>query len=118
LSEGEVRIVLQPVGGLLLCPLQGEFHQDLLEKLGNTLLGYLQVHGARGVVLDMAGIEVIDHHDFDGLRRVVESATLMGAPVVLAGIRPGVAAGLTMLGVDDSWVRAARTVEQAMALLR
>jgi len=118
LSEVEVRVVLQSIDGILLLPLQSEIHHDLLIELGNTLLGYLEEHGARGVVLDMAGVEVLDQHDFDELRRVVVSATLMGASVVLAGIRPGVAAGLTMLDVDDSWVRAAGTVEQAMALMR
>ncbi len=118
MSVGDARVVLQPVGGLILVPLQGPVHEDLLTDLRESILGYLQRQGARGVVLDMAGVEVLDEHDFEGLRRVVESATLMGAPVVLAGIRPGVAAGLTMLDVDESWVRAARTVEQAMALLR
>jgi anti-anti-sigma regulatory factor len=118
LSVGEARIILQPVGGLILVPLQGPVHEDLLADLGETLLGYLQQHGARGVVLDMAGVEVLDEYDFDRLRRVVESASLMGAPVVLAGIRPSVAAGLTMLGVDATWVRSVRTVEQAMVLLR
>jgi rsbT antagonist protein RsbS len=118
LSAGDVRVVLQPIGDLVLLPLQGQIHPDLLTDLEGALLDYLQQHGARGVILDMVGVEVLDQHDFDGLRRVVEGATLMGAPVVLAGIRPSVAAGLTMLGVDDSWVRAVRTVEQAMALLR
>jgi rsbT antagonist protein RsbS len=118
LRAGDARVVLQPVGGLILVPLQGPIHEDLLTDLGESLLGYLQQQGARGVVLDMAGVEVIDEYDFDGLRRIVESAALMGAPVVLAGVRPSVAAGLTMLGVDDTWVRAVRTVEQAMALLR
>jgi hypothetical protein len=47
---------------------------------------------------------------------VVETVELLGARVVLAGIRPGVAAGLTMLEVEAAWVRPVRTVEQAMAL--
>jgi len=118
LSVDDARVVLQSVGGILLVPLHGPVHEELLSNLGESLLGYLQRQGARGVVLDMAGVEVLDADDFEGLRRVVESAMLMGAPVVFAEIRPGVAAGLTMLDVDDTWVRAVRTVEQAIALLR
>jgi hypothetical protein len=37
--------------------------------------------------------------------------------VVIASLRPGVAAGLTMLDVDSRWVTAVRTVEQAMERL-
>ena len=116
MSVGEARVVLQPVGRLLLVPLQGPVNEALLAELRDRILGYLNREGARGIVLDMAGVEVLDEYDFEGLRRVVESATLMGAPVVFAGIRPGVAAGLTMLDVDDEWVRAVRTVEQGMGL--
>ena len=113
----EVQVVLQPVGGVLLVPLQGPVHEGLLRSLRESVLEHLRRDGARGVVLDMAGIDVLDAHDFEGLRRIVAAASLMGAPVVLAGVRPGVAAGLTMLDVDDRWVKAVRTVERAMAVL-
>lgn len=116
MSGDQERVVLQPVGRLVLVPVQGPVNEALLARLRDRILGYLNREGARGVVLDMGGVEVLDEHDFESLRRVVECATLMGAPVVFAEIRPGVAAGLTMLDVDDGWVRAVRTVEQAMVL--
>ena len=81
-----------------------------------TILAHLDRVGARGIVLDMSGIEVMDEDDLDSLRGVVQTAALMGAPVVLAEVRPGVAAGLTMLDVDASWVRSVRTVKQGMDL--
>ncbi len=110
------RVVLQPVGSIVLVPLQGPVNEALLSELRDTILAHLSRTGARGVVLDMSGIEVLDRHDLENLRRVVQTASLMGAPTVLAAVRPGVAAGLTMLDVDDSWVHAVRTVEQGMAL--
>ena len=118
MSESDARVVLQAVGGLIIVPLQGLVGEALLDDLDKTLLAHLHDNGARGVVLDMAGVEVLDEYDFDRLRRIVESATLMGARVVLAGIRPSVAAGITSLDADDSWTRPVRTVEQALALLR
>jgi len=117
LNGSEAGIVLQPVHNLVLVPLRGPVHADLMDDLRSKVLDYLYRQGARGIVIDMAGVEVLDEDDFEALRRVVESAALMGAPVILAGIRAGVAAGLTMLGVDDHWVRATRTVDQAMELL-
>jgi rsbT antagonist protein RsbS len=118
LSEGDTRVVLQAVGGHILVPLQGPVGEALLNDLEEALLDHLHRHGARGVVLDLAGVDVLDQHDFDRLRRIVSSATLMGAKVVLAGVRPSVAAGITSLEADGRWARATRTVEQAMALLR
>ena len=115
MNKAEGRIVLEPVGELVLVPVQGPVDTDLLVRLSDRILGYLEREGARGIVLDLEGIEVMDEVDFESLRRVVACAALMGAPVVLASLRPGVAAGLTMLDVDSSWVTAVRTVEQAMA---
>ncbi len=117
MNRGDADVVLQPIGKLVLVPLRGPMHDNLAEDLRDRVLDHLHHEGAQGIVLDMAGVEVLDLHDFETLRTVVESATLMGAPVVLAGVRPGVAAGLTMLDVDDHWVRSTRTVEQAMAML-
>ena len=118
MSEGDARVVLQAVGGLVLVPLHGPVGEALLDDLDETLLDHLHHHGAGGVVLDMSGVEVLDQHDFEKLRRIVASAMLMGARVVLAGIRPSVAAGITTLNADDSWTRPVRTVEQALASLR
>jgi len=114
MNDVEGRVVLEPVGELVLVPVQGPVDEELLARLGDGILAYLKREGARGVVLDMEGVEVLDEYDFECLRRVVACAALMGAPVVLASIRPGVAAGLTMLDVDSRWVTAVRTVEQAM----
>lgn len=114
MSDTESTIVLQPVGDLVIVPLRGPIHHELLNELSAKVLDYLLNKGARGIILDMAGVEILDEQDFNDLRKVAQSALLMGAPVALAGIRPGVAVGLTMLGVEDDWIRATRTVELAM----
>ena len=114
----ETNVVLQPVGDLVIVPLRGPVHRAMIEELNVKVLDYLHRVGARGVVFDMAGVDILDEEDFQDLRGVTQSAGLMGAPVVLAGVQPGVAAGLTMLGVDDHWVRATRTVDQATEYFR
>jgi len=116
LTTVQSRVVLQPVGDLVLVPLQGPVNPSLLDELRQRVLEHLEQVGARGLVFDMAGVAVLDEHDFQGLHDVVCCADLMGAPVVFAGIQPGVAAGLTMLDVDARWIEAVRTVEQAMAV--
>jgi anti-anti-sigma regulatory factor len=114
LSNVESSVVLQPVGKLIIAPLRGPITQDLLAELSSKILEYLHCSEALGVVIDMSGVELLDEHDLQDLRMVVQSAALMGAHVVLAGIRPGVAVGLTMLDVDDGWIHATRTVDIAL----
>jgi anti-anti-sigma regulatory factor len=114
LSNVESSVVLQPVGNLVIAPLRDPITQDLLAELSSTILEYLHHSRTHGVVIDMSGVELLDEHDLEDLRMVVQSATLMGAQVLLAGIRPGVAVGLTMLDVEDEWINATRTVDIAL----
>jgi rsbT antagonist protein RsbS len=114
LNNIETNVVLQPVGDIVVVPLHGPVTQTLLTTLSTKILDHLHGVGARGIVLDMAGVELLDEQDFEELRKVVQSASIMGTPVLLAGIRPGLAGGLTMLDVDDHWINATRTVKSAM----
>jgi rsbT antagonist protein RsbS len=116
LTNVESSIVLQPVGGLVVIPLRDPIYHEVMADLSNRVLEHLHRDRARGIIFDMSGVEVLDEQDFEDLRRIAQGAALMGAPVVFAEIRPGVAAGLTMLNVDETWVRAARTVDQALEL--
>ena len=117
MSDAEVSVVLQPVGDFLVVPVQGPVNQDLLDALTTDLLEYLGGHNPDGVIFDMAGIKVLDLHDFQGLRHLTDTAHLMGTASAFAGIQPGVAAGLTMLDADTSWIKAAVNVERAMGIL-
>lgn len=116
--NGDGRVVLQRIGNAVLVPVHGPITDDLLQALRRELLAHLQRAGARGVVFDMSGVEVMDADDFERLRRVAVSASLMGATVLLACVQAGVAAGLVMLDADISWARSVRTVERAMEALK
>ena len=118
MSDADVSVVLQPVGDFLVVPVQGPVNQELLEALTTDLLEYLGNHNPAGVIFDMAGIKVLDLHDFKGLRHLADTAHLMGTASAFAGIQPGVAAGLTMLDADTSWIKSAINVEQAMSVLQ
>ena len=117
MSSFESSVALQPIGNLVIAPLRGPVTKDLLDELSTTLLDYLHETGARGVILDLSGVNLLDDHDLFDLRKVVQSVGLMGAQIVLAGMRPGVAIGLTMLDVEDDWIQSARTVDAAMEVL-
>ena len=115
MSTSDIHVVLQEVGGRLVVPLQDPVHDRLLEETRAALLTRLHQQTVSAVVVDLSGVEVLDAHDFEKLRQLAEAMTLMGAPVILAGMRPGVAVGLVAQDVDDRWVRSALTVARALA---
>jgi anti-anti-sigma regulatory factor len=48
-----------------------QFRTDLLERLQDS--------GATGVIIDLSGVRIMDADDFDGVRRTLDMAALMGA---------------------------------------
>jgi rsbT antagonist protein RsbS len=118
LAQSEARVILQRVEGVLIVPLPDPMHDAFLDDLRISVLEYMRHHRIAGLILDLSGVEVLDEHDFERIRRVADGVTLMGAPVVLAGMKPGVAAGLVMLDINDAWVIPSLSVESAMERLR
>ena len=82
------------------------------------MLEYLHSHPISRLVLDLSAVEILDEHDFGMIRAICHGASLMGAHIVLAGIRPGVAAGVAMMDLDASWADTALTVDDAMERAR
>lgn len=67
-----------------------QFQEDLLSKIHQT--------GAKGVVIDLTSIDMIDSFIAKVLGDVVSMSNLMGARVVLTGIQPAVAITLVEIG--------------------
>src|SRR5262245_38232869 len=94
------RIATNLSRGCIVATMQADVDAAVLSELREQVLHRLQETRARGVIIDCTSVEVMDSHDFDGLLRFVSMAELMGARVVLAGVRPGVASALADLDVD------------------
>lgn len=118
MDQNETRIILQRIGGILIVPMPDPLQEDFIKLLLTEALEYTYKNRIKGMILDLSGIEILDAHDLENIRLLTQSIMLMGASVVLAGIRPGVAAGLVMMDIDDSWVTSTLSVESAMELIR
>jgi rsbT antagonist protein RsbS len=87
---------------------------QLQEDLGREL----ERSGARGVLLDLTVVELVDSFLGRLLNDVATATRLLGAVTVVAGIRPAVAVTLVELGLELKGVRTALTADKGLSLLR
>ena len=84
------------------------FQQDLVERIGRDR--------ARGVVIDVAALDVLDSFASRTLRDIGEMARLRGAVTVIVGIQPDVAFAMVRLGMDTGSVSTALTADEVSRL--
>jgi len=72
---------------------------------------------ARGIVIDVAALDVLDSFGTRTLRNIARMADLRGARTVIVGINPDVAFAMVELGTDLSGVLTALDLEEGLALL-
>jgi rsbT antagonist protein RsbS len=116
-AEGSGRIPLQLSRGCVVASIQVDLSDEVLADFKDGMLRLLHQSGARGVILDVSGVELMDLEDFDALRRAMSMAELMGARCLLAGLRPGVVSALVDIGVDARGVEAVLNLDEAFRVM-
>ena len=110
-------IPLQVNNNCVVASIQVDLSKTILDLFRNELLEYCSKVRPNGVVLDVSGQKVIDDHDFESLRKICNSARMMGYPTVLSGFRPGVVASLVLLDVNFDGITATRNLDEAFLLI-
>ncbi|WP_438027149.1 PAS domain S-box protein [Sorangium sp. So ce233] len=85
---------------ILVIPLVGTLDEQRLSRMTEALLQALSTRGASVVILDITGVRTMDQQAVYGLTRSVGAARLLGARVLLSGIRADVARALVEIGAD------------------
>jgi rsbT antagonist protein RsbS len=101
----------------LLVPLQGDLLDEQAARLGRDVLQAIGETGAKGLVIDVSGLSLIDSHLCALLARIAKSAALMGTRSVLAGISPETAMSLLTMDVELEGVTTALNLEAALRVL-
>jgi rsbT antagonist protein RsbS len=110
------RIPIIHLAGRLLVSIQVEMTDHLLAQLKEDVATAIDRTGGAGLVIDVAGIEVMDSFISRSICDLALIARLMGVPTVLCGIRPAVAMTLSEMGIDLRGVPSALDVDDAVAL--
>jgi rsbT antagonist protein RsbS len=112
------QIPILKVGDFLLVTIQTELHDELALSLQDDLTNKLAKTGARGLLIDISGLEIVDSFIGRSLAQIAGIARVMDAATVLVGMRPAVAITLVELGMTLADIRTALNVDKGMLILR
>jgi len=112
------RIPVLKMGSYLLVTVQVDMHDRLALALQDDLMEQIRHTSARGVLLDISALDVVDSFIGRTIGNIAGMARVLGAATVVTGMRPAVAITLVELGLSWKAVRTALTVERGMELLQ
>ena len=90
--------------------------QDLVD-FRDALAHKIGADRARGVIIDVTALDVLDSFATRTLRGIAYAARLRGARTVIVGIQPSVAFAMVQLGLDLVGIDTALDLEEGMAIL-
>jgi rsbT antagonist protein RsbS len=112
------RIPILQMGEFLLVTIQVDMHDRLAIALQDDLTGRIVQTNARGVLIDISSLEVVDSFMGRMLANIAAMSRVLDAETVVVGMRPAVAITLVELGLSLPGVRTALNVDRGMELLR
>jgi rsbT antagonist protein RsbS len=111
-------IPIMRIGDTLLISLQGDLDDATVIAVEEQLTREVARTRAKGTLIDVSGLIVVDSFIARVIARVVAMIRLLGSEACVVGIQPAVAITLVELGVPMGHLDTALNAEQGMALLR
>jgi rsbT antagonist protein RsbS len=112
------RIPILKMGRFLLVTIQVDMHDRLALSLQDDLTEQIVKHRAKGVLIDISSLEMVDSFIGRMLGSIAGMARLLDADTVVVGMQPSVAITLVELGLSLEGIRTALDVEKGMLALQ
>ncbi len=106
------------MGPYLLVTIQVDLYDRLALTLENDLISMVSKTGARGVLIDISAVSIVDSFMGRILGNIASMSRIMDAETVVVGMQPAVAITLVELGLTLQGVYTALDVEKGMELLQ
>ena len=104
-------------GSYLIASIQSDLSDREVTELRHELADLVGRHRSRGIVIDVAALDVIDSFVARALSAIVLTVRLRGAETVVVGIQPDVAMAMVQFRLNLEPLRVTLDVDSAMALL-
>jgi rsbT antagonist protein RsbS len=111
------RVPVVRIGEILIATVQEDLYDRDALDLETRLTETLAETGARGVLIDLSTVEMLDSFLGRLIGEIAASSRLMGAQTVVVGMRPAVALTLVELGIELRGIRTALNAAKGQALL-
>ena len=111
------RVPILKLGDLLLVSIQIDLDDQTALALQDDLSDRIVTTGARGVLIDISALEIVDSFIGRMLSTIASVAKVLDADTVVVGMRPAVAITLVELGLSLHGVRTALDVERGIRML-
>ena len=112
------RIPILKMGNFLLVTIQVDLYDQLALTLENDLISMVHKTGAKGVLIDISVVTIVDSFMGRILGNIASMTKIMDAETVVVGMQPAVAITLVELGLTLPGVFTALDVEKGMELLQ
>lgn len=117
-KEEAIRALSTPIievwEGVIVLPLIGALDEQRAGALLTALLESVARLRAGHAILDMTGVDRIDARTADLLGMIGRALSLLGARLILSGIKPEVAGGLVELQANVSAIATERSLKDAL----
>jgi rsbT antagonist protein RsbS len=112
------KIPILKLGDCLLVSIQVDMDDDLAMSLQDALTERIVSDKARGVLIDISALEIVDSFIGRMLANIAGMAKILDARTVVVGMRPSVAMTLVELGLSLPGIRTALNVDRGLAFLQ
>jgi rsbT antagonist protein RsbS len=112
------RIPILKMGRFLLVSIQVDMDDRTALGLQDDLTTHIVKHKAKGVLIDISSLDVVDSFIGRMLANTAAMARILDAETVVVGMQPAVAITLVELGLSLKGVRSALNIERGMELLQ
>jgi rsbT antagonist protein RsbS len=101
----------------LIASIQSALSDQDMVGLRDDLARLVGQHRARGVIIDVTPVDLLDSFATRTLRAIAQMTKLRGAETVIVGIQPDVAFAMVQLGLTLQDVPTALDLEEGLAFL-
>lgn len=113
----EKKIPIIKIRDFLIVSIQVDMHDKLAIQLQSQILEEIARTGAKGVLIDISVLEMVDSFIGRMLSGMASMAAIMDAAVVIVGMQPAVAITLVELGLEMPGVDTALNMEKGIEML-